>query len=64
MPLYYSHLLQPLDIGVFAAFKRAYSGETDAGFRLNTQRIQRAKWMEMFQKIKVKAVTASNIITK
>ena len=35
MPFYYSHLLQPLNIRVFAIFKRAYSGETDAVFKLN-----------------------------
>ena len=35
----YSHLLKPLDVGVFAAFKRAYSGEIDALFRLNITRI-------------------------
>ena len=32
---YCFYLLQPLDIGVFAAFKRAYSGETDAVSRLS-----------------------------
>ena len=31
-----SHLLQPLDVKVFAAFKRVYSGETDAVLKLNT----------------------------
>ena len=61
MPPHCSHLLQPLDIGVFAAFKRAYGGETDALSRLSTQRIQRAEWMEMFQKARAKATTASNI---
>ena len=61
MPPYYSHLRQPHDIRVFTAFKRAYNGETDAVSRLSTQRIQRAEWIKIFQKAKIKAVTASNI---
>ena len=61
MPPHCSHLLQPLDVGVFAAFKRAHSGETDAVSRLSTQRIQRTEWMEMFQRARAQAITASNI---
>ena len=61
MPFYYLYLFQPLDIRVFAAFKRAYSRETIAVSRLNTQRIQRAEWIKIFQKAKAKAVTASDI---
>ena len=61
MPPLYSHLLQPLDVEVFAAFKRAHSGETNAVFRLNTQRIFRFKWLQMFQRAKAKAVTPTNI---
>ena len=48
MPSHYSQLLQPLDINVSSAFKRAYNTETDALFTLNIQRIQRYEWMEMF----------------
>ena len=35
MPPHYSHLLQPLNVGVFSAFKRAYVNETDATSRLS-----------------------------
>ena len=35
MPPYCSHLLQPLDIGVFSAFKRAHANETDTTSRLS-----------------------------
>ena len=41
MPPHCSHLLQPLDVGVFSAFKRAHSNETDKTSRLSTQRISR-----------------------
>jgi hypothetical protein len=45
MPPHCSHLLQPLDVGVFSAFKRAHSNETDATSRLSTQRISRPEWL-------------------
>ena len=61
MPPHYSHLLQPLDVGVFAAFKRAHNGETDVVSKLNTQRILRFKWLQIFQRAKSKAVTPTNI---
>ena len=35
IPPYYSHLLQPLDIEIFTAFKRAHSGKTNAISRLS-----------------------------
>ena len=64
MPPHCSYLLQPLNIGVFTAFKRAHSGETDAVSRLNTQRIFRFKWLQMFQRIRFKAIIFINIRTK
>ena len=63
MPPHCSHLLQPLDINVFAAFKRAHNGETDAVSRLNTQHIPRFEWLQMFQRARNKAVVAFNILT-
>ena len=42
------HLLQPLDVGVFALLKRALAEETDAVFRLDSGRISRADWVSMF----------------
>jgi DDE superfamily endonuclease len=41
MPPHCSHLLQPLDVRAFSAFKRAHSNKTDATSRLSTQRISR-----------------------
>jgi DDE superfamily endonuclease len=62
MPPHCSHLLQPLDVGVFAAFKRAHSNETDATSQLSTQRISRREWMEMFIRARAKAVKPDNIL--
>jgi DDE superfamily endonuclease/Tc5 transposase DNA-binding domain len=62
MPPHCSHLLQPLDVGVFSAFKRAHSNETDTTSRLSTQRISRPEWMEMFIRARAKAVKLDNIL--
>ena len=62
MPPHCSHLLQPLDVGVFSAFKRAHSNETDATSRLSTQRISRPEWLEMFIRARAKAVKLDNIL--
>lgn len=61
MPPHCSHLLQPLDVGVFSAFKRAHGSETDAVSRLSTQRIKRPEWLQMFMRSREKALTSSNI---
>ena len=63
MPPHCSHLLQPLDIGVFSAFKRAHANETDTTSRLSTQRISRPEWMEMFIRARVKAMKIDNILS-
>jgi hypothetical protein len=62
MPPHCSHLLQPLDVGVFSAFKRAHSNETDATSRLSTQRISRPEWLQMFIRARAKAVKPDNIL--
>jgi len=61
MPAHCTHVLQPLDVGVFAAFKTAHSGETDMVSRLSTARISRREWLEMFIRARAKAVTPTNI---
>ena len=61
MPPHCSYLLQPLDVGVFSAFKRAHGDEMDTVSRLSTQRISKAEWLQTFIRLRTKAVTASNI---
>lgn len=62
MPPHCSHLLQPLDVGVFSAFKRAHANETDAVSRHSSQRIPRLEWMQIFIRARQKAVTLNNIL--
>ena len=62
MPPHCSHLLQPLDVGVFSAFKRAHSNETDKTSRLSTQRISRPEWLQMFIRARTKAIKPDNIL--
>jgi hypothetical protein len=63
MPPHCSHILQPLDVGVFSAFKRAHAYETDALSRLSSQRISRHEWMQMSIRARKKALTSSNILS-
>jgi hypothetical protein len=62
MPPHCSHLLQPLDVGVFASFKLRHSYETRAISRLSPQRIQRVEWIELLANAREKAVTKENIL--
>jgi hypothetical protein len=61
LPPHCSHILQPLDVDVFAPLKRALAFETDATLRLDTGRIPRVKWVEMYIRARRKAL-ASHII--
>jgi hypothetical protein len=61
LPPLCSHILQPLDVGVFAPLKRALASETDAALRLGTGRMSRVEWLEMYIRAREKALTMSNI---
>ncbi|KXL51552.1 MAG: hypothetical protein FE78DRAFT_531458 [Acidomyces sp. 'richmondensis'] len=45
---YTSHKLQPLDVSIFAPLKRVLASETDASSRLDSGRIQRVEWTEIY----------------
>jgi len=62
LPPHTSHLLQPLDVGVFAPLKRALALETDATMRLDSPRISRVQWTEMYVRAREKALSTSNIL--
>jgi hypothetical protein len=62
MPPHCSHILQPLDVGVFSAFKRYHSVETHAISRLSSQRIPRAEWIELLSRARAKAMSKDNIL--
>ena len=61
LPPHCSHVLQPLDVGVFSPLKRALAAETDAVSRLDAGRIKRAEWTDMYIRARQRAVTAANI---
>jgi hypothetical protein len=61
LPPHCSHILQPLDVGVFAPLKRALASETDAALRLDTGRMSRVEWVEMYIRAREKALTSNNI---
>jgi hypothetical protein len=61
LPPHTSHLLQPLDVGVFSFLKRALSTEIEKLFCLDTYRIPRIKWTEAYITAWAKAFTSRNI---
>jgi hypothetical protein len=48
LPPHTSHLLQRIDVGVFAPLERALACETDAALRIGTSRISRVQWVQMY----------------
>ena len=61
LPPHCSHELQPLDVGVFAPLKRALACETDKVSRLDSGRLSRVEWTEMYIRARDKSLTPSNI---
>src|SRR5271156_6401631 len=62
LPPHSSHLLQPLDIGVFSPLKRAISTEVSCFVRSGVRRIQKVEWLERFIEARKYGITKENII--
>ena len=62
LPPHCSHVLQPLDVSVFAPLKRALAVETDSVARLDPGRVARTEWTQMYIRAREKAFTLSNIV--
>jgi len=62
LPTHTSHMLQPLDVSVFAPLMRTLAKETDAVSRVDYGRIQRVEWAEMYIRARESAFTSSNIV--
>jgi hypothetical protein len=58
LPPHTSHLLQPLDVGVFSPLKQALSAEIEKLFCLDTRRIPRIEWTEAYITARAKAFTS------
>jgi len=61
MPAYTSHLLQPLDIGVFSPLKRAYRMEVQSLMRLGINHIDKEDFIAIYIKIRPNIITQHNI---
>ena len=61
LPPHTSHLLQPLDVGIFGPLKTALSRCLDPLFRTGIPLIQKVEWMERYIEARAKAFTKSNI---
>ena len=61
MPPHCSHLLQLLDVGVFAPLKCALNKKTDAFNQYDSSCISRISWVEMYIRVHVKALSSENL---
>ena len=61
LPSYTSHLMQPLDIGVFGPMKFAMMSFLDHLGQTGIVRIQKIEWLECFVKTHKKSVKCNNI---
>ena len=61
LPPHCSHILQPLDVAIFAPLKHALAAETDAASRIDARRLPRVEWTAMYIRAREKAFTLRNI---
>jgi hypothetical protein len=63
LPPHSSHLLQPLDVGIFSPLKMALSQRQARLFRSGFHRIEKAEWTEHYIKARDAAITEKNILS-
>ena len=56
-----SHLLQPLDVGVFSPLKTAVSADLNQLIRVGVNRLEKAEWVESYIRARPNAFTEKNI---
>jgi len=56
-----SHLLQPLDVGVFGPLKKAISARLDRLLRVGINRLEKCEWAERYMEARDIAMTENNI---
>jgi len=56
-----SHLLQPLDVGVFGPLKKAISARLDRLLRVGINRLEKGEWVERYMEARDVAITENNI---
>ena len=62
LPPHSSHILQPLDVGIFSPLKHAISAQTSRLIRSGISRIQKVEWVERFIVVREEAITTQNIL--
>ena len=62
LPPHSSHLLQPLDVGVFAPLKMALAHKQTRLFRSGVRRIEKPEWLEHFIEAREEGITEKNIL--
>jgi len=62
LPPHTSHVLQPLDVGLFGPLKTTLSTHQDTLFRLHVARIRKVEWLIAYVKARATAFRPDNII--
>jgi len=62
LPQHTSHILQPLDVGLFGPLKKALSENIDPLIQTEVVRIQKSEWLLAYVKARQLAFTPSNIL--
>jgi hypothetical protein len=63
LPPHSSHLLQPLDVGVFGPLKRAMSFQLSRLYGTEISRLQKIEWLEHYVQARLGAITEQNILS-
>jgi len=63
LPPHSSHILQPLDVGIFAPLKMALSKRQARLFRSSVRRIEKVEWVEHYAEARQAVITEKNILS-
>ena len=63
LPAHSSHLLQPLDVGIFGPLKTAISSQLDRLIRTGVSRVQKVEWLDAYIKARAIAFSSRNILS-
>ena len=61
LPPHTSHLLQPLDVGLFGPLKKVLSAKLDPLIRTQVARIQKPEWVNAYAQARVATFTSGNV---
>ena len=63
MPLHSSHLLQPLDVGLFSLLKKMYTKELKNTFQLIINHVNKLEFLETYKQVQFQVFIKSNILS-